>query len=382
MSALKITKSQARKIWMHAQGLSTSKPFGSDANATIKAIRKLGYVQIDTINVIERCHHHILFTRIPDYRRSHLHKAQSINKTIFEYWTHALSYVPIEDYRYFVNNMQVWKNEPNKWYSSVTKRDVKNMVSSIAKQGPISIRDVSDQILIEKTHPWGSRKPAKGVLQTAFHSGELVISERQGMLKKYEITDRHFGWQVRPKPATKSEVIAYKVDRALRSQGIISVNSTGHLEKAPVKKELLKNIEKRVKVGSLVPVQIEGIEKIQFWGEPNSLQDVYSIEDNLTHLLSPFDPLVIQRKRFQEFFEHDHKFEAYIPKEKRIFGYFALPVLIEDKVAAVIDLKADRQKSELLIQQWTWLKKSKSTRNKALIESALDRFEKFQFELP
>ena len=85
-----ITASQARRLWLRAQRLDVAAPFGGGAEATRAAVEHLGYVQIDTINVIERCHHHILFTRIPDYRREHLRQAQTIDKTVFEYWTHGL----------------------------------------------------------------------------------------------------------------------------------------------------------------------------------------------------------------------------------------------------------------------------------------------------
>ena len=89
-----LTQSRARRIWLRAQRLDTRAPFGDGPAATPAAVEHLGYVQIDTINVIERCHHHILYTRIPAYQREHLRQAQSIDKTVFEYWTHALSYLP------------------------------------------------------------------------------------------------------------------------------------------------------------------------------------------------------------------------------------------------------------------------------------------------
>jgi len=89
-----LTKAQARHIWLRAQRLDTAAPFGEGPEAAASAVEHLGYVQIDTINVIERCHHHILWTRIPAYRRADLRQAQSADKSIFEYWTHALSYVP------------------------------------------------------------------------------------------------------------------------------------------------------------------------------------------------------------------------------------------------------------------------------------------------
>src|SRR5215470_281033 len=100
MESITLSRAQARRIWLRAQRLDTPAPFGSGPAATVAAIRHLGYVQIDTIHVIERCHHHILFARIPEYRREHLHWAQSVDKSVFEYWTHALSYVAVEDIQY------------------------------------------------------------------------------------------------------------------------------------------------------------------------------------------------------------------------------------------------------------------------------------------
>jgi uncharacterized protein YcaQ len=97
------------------------------------------------------------------------------------------------------------------------------------------------------------------------------------------------------------------------------------------------------------------------------------------HILSPFDPLIIQRKRLKLLFDYEHRFEAYVPKEKRVLGYFALPVLIDDEIVAAVDLKADRAKKKLLIQQWTWIDKKRTQSHKARIETALHRFERFQF---
>src|SRR3954465_6726806 len=110
-----LTKAQARRIWLDAQRLATAAPFGSGADATRAAVEHLGYVQIDTINVIERSHHHILWSRIPAYRRADLRQAQSVDKSVFDYWTHALSYVPVKDLRFFIPAMKRHKREGHKW---------------------------------------------------------------------------------------------------------------------------------------------------------------------------------------------------------------------------------------------------------------------------
>ena len=115
---VRLTLSQARHIWLHAQRLDAPAPFGDGPEATQAAVEHLGYLQIDTINVIERCHHHILWSRIPDYRREHLHRAQSVDKSLFEYWTHALSYVPTKDMRFFLPDMKRHRQSPMAWFAS------------------------------------------------------------------------------------------------------------------------------------------------------------------------------------------------------------------------------------------------------------------------
>lgn len=372
-----VNKSQARRIWLHAQRLDTSMPFGTGPQATQAAVEHLGYVQIDTINVIERCHHHILFSRIPDYRRADLRQAQSVDKSVFEYWTHALSYVPTRDLRFFVAAMKLHKREGHRWFASVSKADLRKVLTLIRTGGALSIRDIDDDVLVDKDHPWASRKPSKRALQLAFYTGVLTVSERTGMLKSYDLMARHFGWDAPPKPASAADTAGYLLDRGLRAQGIVSLDSICHLD-APSKAAVRRQIDARLRRGELVPVALEGAGKQEHWAKPEALADTAAPQSELVHILSPFDPLIIQRKRTHLVFDYEHRFEAYIPKEKRQFGYFALPVLVGDAIVAALDLKTDRQGKKLLMQKWNWIGKGRRKELKPLIEAALDRFEQFQ----
>src|ERR1700693_5449097 len=114
-----LTKAAARRLWLRAQRLDIRAPCGAGPESVAAAVEHLGYVQIDTINVIERSHHHILWSRIPDYRRADLRQAQSVDKSVFEYWTHALSYVSTKDLRLFIPAMKRHKREGHKWLASV-----------------------------------------------------------------------------------------------------------------------------------------------------------------------------------------------------------------------------------------------------------------------
>ncbi|HEV7292718.1 MAG TPA: crosslink repair DNA glycosylase YcaQ family protein, partial [Devosia sp.] len=212
-----ISAAEARAIWLHAQRLDAEAPFGAGPAAAQAAIEQLGYVQIDTIHVIERCHHHILWSRIPEYRRSDLAGLQSESKSIFEYWTHALSYVPTRDLPFFIPAMKAYRENSSAWFGSVTKAEIAAMTRRLRVEGPLSIRDIDDDELVDKTHPWASRKPSKRVLQLMFYQGLVTISAREGMVKTYDLLTRHFGWEKLPRPATDRQITAYLLDRALRS---------------------------------------------------------------------------------------------------------------------------------------------------------------------
>lgn len=369
-----LSQNRARHLWIRAQRLDSAAPFGDGPAATLAAIAHLGYVQIDTINVIERCHHHILFSRIPGYRRADLAQVQSSDKSVFEYWTHALSYVPTSDLPFFVPTMKQYRDTPSRWFGSVTPDEVKKMLKRLRREGPLSIRDIGDDELVDKDHPWASRKPSKRVLEMMFFQGLVTVGARQGMVKTYDLMARHFG--AAPKAATPRQVTAYQLDRALRSQGVVSLDSICHLD-APSKKAVRELIDSRVRRKLLVPVVIEGAEKVPHWAEPETIAADAGEPPTLVHILSPFDPLIIQRKRLKLFFGYDHLFEAYLPAAKRQLGYFALPVLMGDRVVAAFDLKTDRAAKKLLIQRATWLE-DVGAEGRTAVDEALGRFEAFQ----
>jgi len=317
---------------------------------------------------------------MPSYRRADLRQAQSVDRSVFEYWTHALSYIPSNDFRFFLPAMREHRREGHRWFASVKPADTRK-VMRLVRAGPLTIRDIEDDVLTEKEHLWQSRKPSKRALQLAFYTGTVTISERQGMLKTYELMTRHFGWDKLPKPASAKDITAYLLDRALRSQGVVSLDSVCHLD-APSKKAVARLIAARVRRGELVPVAIDGA-KQEHWAAPAVLEaGGEGPSPDLVHILSPFDPLIIQRKRTNLIFGYNHLFEAYVPKAKRKLGYFALPVLVGDEIVAALDLKTDRQARKLLMQKWTWVGEGRKTAGrkelKRVIEEELDRFARFQ----
>jgi uncharacterized protein YcaQ len=224
-----------------------------------------------------------------------------------------------------------------------------------------------------------TRGPAASLpsaLEVAFYKGLVTISRRAGMLKTYELLTRHFNWDRRPRAATESETMNYVLDRALRSQGIVSVESICYQD-APRKPAMRRLVESRVRRKELISVQVEGASQ-SHWIRTDALDTLPDPVPEQIHILSPFDPLIIQRKRLRLFFGYEYRFEAYVPKHKRVFGYFVCPVLIGDRIVAALDLKTDRQRQKLLVQRWNWVGGGAASAHRHGVEAALHRFEKFQ----
>jgi uncharacterized protein YcaQ len=263
------------------------------------------------------------------------------------------------------------------WFSAVSSQDLRKVLARIRRDGPLTIRDIDDDVLVEKEHLWASRKPSKRALQLAFYRGLVTVSQRAGMLKTYELASRHFGWESPPRPASEREVLNYRLDRALRSQGVVSLDSVCYLH-ARLKPAIRGLIEARVRRKELVPVVLEGAEKLDHWARPEALEPAFEPTQEMVHILSPFDPLMHQRKRVHLFFGYEHRFEAYLPKDRRLYGYFALPVLVGDEIVAAVDIKTDREQRKLMVQQWSWVGRGSPRAHKRRIEEALHRFERFQ----
>jgi uncharacterized protein YcaQ len=375
--AIRITGADARRLCLRAQRLDEAEPFGAGSAAVAAAIGHLGYVQIDTINVIERCHHHILWSRIPKYRSTALGTVQSGERSAFEYWSHALAYIPTHDFRFFAAAMETRRLRPHPSYAKIDSDAYAALLTRIRGDGPLTLRDIDDPLLEEKQHPWASRKPSKRLLDYGFWVGDLTISARTGMLKTYELSDRHFGWDQRPEAATPDEFAGYLLDRAIRTQAVFSLESATYGD-APAKATVARLAADRVARGALIPVEIEGLARAKYWAAPVALDELRSLDPaRRVHILSPFDPLVIQRKRLSALFGYEHRFEAYVPAAQRLYGYFALPVLAGDRIVAAIDTKMDRKAGGLLIQKWSWIV-PETKRLRSQVETALGRFERFQ----
>lgn len=172
---------------LNAQGLLRAQPYGSGLVGAKKAINHLGYVQIDTISVVERAHHHVLYSRVPKFKPDMMNQ-MLLNKDIFEYWSHAAAFLPIADFRFSLPYKHAIKNGQTHWYRNPDKKLMNELLARIRSDGPLRSRDIETDT--KKQAGWWDWKPAKKALEQLYMQGDLMVSEREGFQKVYDLTER------------------------------------------------------------------------------------------------------------------------------------------------------------------------------------------------
>jgi hypothetical protein len=342
---LQLSPAEARYLVLNCQRISTSQDQLEPLALTQQLIEHLGYIQIDTISVIERAHHHTLWTRNPAYQASHLEQLLA-QKQIFEYWSHAAAYLPMCDYRFSLRRKQALvSGELEHWYA----RDetlMREVLARIRAEGPLMAKDFE---ATEKKSAWQSQ-PSKRALEYLYMQGKLMIPYRKNFHKVYDLTERVLPSAIDTRSPSEAEYLDYLILNYLRAQGLAQINDFGHLIKG-VKPALKQAVQRLIDAGQLIELKVN----TQTWlSTTANLELLNSTQSDQLKILSPFDNLVIQRERLRRLFDFDYQIECYVPEAKRQYGYFVLPILWQGELVARLDCKADRKQKRLVINQ-IWL---------------------------
>ncbi len=314
------------------------------ASSVSEAVAQLSYVQIDSINVVERAHHHVLYNRIADYQTSLLDTAMA-NQEIFEYWSHAAAYLPIADYRFSLWQKNALKQGGKHWFEPEHKvmREVK---AKIIAEGPLKASHFANTSTAANTG-WWDWKPAKRALEQLFMQGELMVAHRDKFQKVYDLTERVLPANVNCEIPDDTEFARHLIYRYLTAHGFGTVKQIIYLRKN-IKSILVKTLNEMCLAGELARFT----ESDQAYFYLPNLKPITSIPDRVW-LLNPFDNLVIQRQRLKQLFDFNYQIEVYVPAIKRQFGYYSLPILWRDRFIGRVDVKADRKAGILLLQKLT-----------------------------
>ena len=335
-----------RRLALTAQGLLQAQPYGRGMAGARKAIEHIGYVQIDTISVVERAHHHVLHSRVPGFKPA-MTNQMLLDGDIFEYWSHAAAFLPIADFRFSLPYKHAIKSGQTHWYKNPDKTLMAELLARVRSDGPIRSRDIETSTT--KKAGWWDWKPAKKALEQLYMEGDLMVSDRVGFQKTYDLAERVLSPDVNTNLPSVEEFAAYMLDQQLRCHGVTSLKGITYLRRnAELRKAVKILVNERLAQGALEQVAMSSGEL--FIMEAGALERPLPRLSSRMLILSPFDNSVIQRDRLKTLFRYDYQIECYVPEAKRQYGYFCLPLLYRDEFIGRIDCKAHRKTRHLEIK--------------------------------
>lgn len=365
---MRITKTEARNIALTCQLLD-----GQERKAkqgVLDVVRHLGYIQIDTISVVERAHHHTIWARVPNYKHSMLDQLQGKDRKIYEHWSHAMSYLPMEHYRFSLPLMARQKESLHEeGFYKENKKLFADILDRIKKEGALSSKDFKAPAN-HKSGGWWSWKPAKEALERLFWTGELLVSHRKGFQKFYDLPEKIIPKSIDTSMPVKEELFRHKVLLRVRTLGAVTLGDIGWFvrDKVAVK----KTVAELQKEGFITEVEVEGLEEKHYVLTEN-LESSNKVQALKTHILSPFDNLIINRNYAKRLFDLDYSIECYTKPEKRKYGYFSLPILQGTNFIGLMDAKAERKEKTLTIRNLYFFGALKKTE----VRSLADKFKEF-----
>jgi uncharacterized protein len=345
-----LTIVEARSLALAAQGFDKprTKSKSSIADA-VQVIKKLGVIQIDSVNVLVRSQELPLFSRLGDHDRNAINKATAQSK-IFEYWGHEAALLPVELQPLFRWKMNAARTGKIKHWGLTSfyadnKAFVKRILKHVEANGPVTARELSTRT--EKKSSWWDWDEAKTALEYLFLTGQIMARGRgTDFARIYDITERVLPSKILNTPTpTENEARKQLLVRAAKAQGVATLSDLAdyYRQKTAVIKPLVIEL---VEQGELREVTVDTwVEKAFVHRSAKLPKKLYA-----TALLSPFDSLVWCRPRNERLFNFHYRIEIYTPKEKRKFGYYVLPFMLNGEIVGRVDLKADRANSNLLVQ--------------------------------
>jgi uncharacterized protein YcaQ len=349
---IKISLQTARRMALHAQLLRRKRGLPKSKEGVARIIEKLGYIQLDTIAVVKRAHHHTIWTRFPGYNGDMLHKLQADDRRVFEYWGHQASFLPMIDFRYYIPMKKSFFNPDKGWAKMMYEKChkyVEPILERIREEGPLSSKDF-EATSDHRRGPWWNWKPAKAALEILFWRGELMITERRKFQKIYDLTERVLPGKVDTSEPTGDELGRFLVRRALNSYAVARENEIRQHIQIGDREMITGALKKMLEAGEIKKIDIEGNEA-----------DFFALSENLESLskhrrskpqimiLSPFDNMIIQRDRLKWLFDFEYALECFLPAAKRTYGYFVHPILYGEQIIGRVDPKAERKSRTLII---------------------------------
>lgn len=365
----------ARRLLMRSQGLCDPTDRPATPKRVQSTIEQMGFVQVDSINMVHRAHHLILHTRFDRYEPKTLKRLLERDRALFEHWTHDASIIPTRWFDQWKAKFAQWKG--HKWYYSKMGDDPQAVLDHvrerIEEEGPLFARDFEFDRNGESGSWWGW-KPQKAALEHLWHGGDLLVDGRHNFQKRYDLPDRVMPDHHELDAPDRDSHVDWACSEALERLGHATAAEIGQFWNLVSLQEARAWVKQALADERVVPVQVprcgEGkpvdAVAVPDWKKRGSRR---SAPPDHLRILCPFDPVIRDRKRLERLFGFDYRFEAFVPAPKRKYGYYVLPLLKGDRFVGRINPKTDRQAGILRVNGVWW---EPNVRPTAALKAELD----------
>ena len=381
----RVPAAAARTLLLDGGGLLTDPAGRSGPARTLHTIRELGFVQVDSINVLERAHHQILQSRLDGYRHAHLERLLEKERALFEHWTHDASIVPREWFPWWRHRFAATRKSPRfeRWIASKLGPDAERVIRRVAgridRDGPLMSRDFEDDAARPRTG-WWDWKPERAALELLWRIGRVSISGRREFHKLYDRTERVFPGALSGRRPSAAAHRDWACREALGRLGVATPREIARfLEAVPVA-EARSWCERAARRGECIRVEVES-------ADGTRARPAYALPDweararrapsppDRIRILSPFDPVLRDRERALRRFGFAFRIECFVPAKKRRHGYYVTPLLEGDRLVGRLDPRFDRKRGVLTVQRVFWEDGVRETRARGRrMDEALDLF--------
>jgi len=377
-----LSNTTARHLLLARQGLSVAPTGRLTGDSLLDMITALGFVQIDSIQTVARAHHMILFARNQTYRPPQLTRLLEHDRSLFEHWTHDAAVIPSIFYPYWQHRFQReraallmrWR----KWQRREFEEVLADVLATVARRGPTLAREFDAKR--KKGDGWWDWHPHKAALEFHWRTGALAVAGRAGFQKVYDLTERVISQTHRQETVSEAAFIDWACRQALNRLGVATSGELAAFWGLLSAAETARWCRNRRSDGELVDVRVTAADgsfskAFAVAGLADDLADLPRPPDRV-RILSPFDPLIRDRKRCQRLFGFDYRIEVFVPAAKRRYGYYVFPVLQGDRFIGRIDMKRDND-SLLVSKLWPETGVRMSKGRLAALRAELNRQRRF-----
>lgn len=344
-----LSLAEARRIALAAQGFDRGRPqTPGDARHIRRVIRQLGLLQLDFVNVLIPAHYMIVFSRLGPYPAERFDRLVYASGEFTEQWAHEASIVPVECWPLLAHRRDAFRPWPNSPIMKLANREqyLEDVLEQVRTNGPVTAQDLPPVAGPRRRPGDWHRSVPRWALELHFGTGALAVAKRLGNFQRvYDLPKRLIASPHLQRQYSNADAQRALLALAAESCGVATARDLAdYYRMSP--REARPRIAELVEEGRLTPVPVDG------WSETAYLAPGARIPREIacSALLSPFDPLLWYRQRAERLFDFHYRIEIYVPQTKRRWGYYVLPFLMDDKLVARVDLKADRPNRTLLVQ--------------------------------